>query len=86
MLDIDRFIEETPGRTTVITFLTDGFEDVGMTGFSMDGEVGREQLEALEMGPQRTRSWSRGYAHVYVYVYVYVYVCVCVCVCVCVYV
>ena len=48
MLDIDRFIEETPGRPTVITFLTDGFEDVEMTGFSIDGEVGREQLEALE--------------------------------------
>ena len=46
MLDIDRFIEETPGRTTVPTFLTDGFEDVDMMCFPVEGDVGREQLEA----------------------------------------
>eukprot|EP00435_Cladocopium_sp_Y103_P032112 s1247_g8.t1 len=49
MIDVDKYIEETPGRTTIITFLTDGFEDVEEMGFSVEGGVDRERMEALEM-------------------------------------
>ena len=49
MMEADRFIEETEGgRTTVVTFLTDRFEDVESMGFVLEGEISREQMEALE--------------------------------------
>ena len=49
MVEPDRYIEETPGRTTVVTFLTDGFEDVEMMGFEVEGWEGeKERLEGLE--------------------------------------
>ena len=41
-------IEETEGRTTVVTFLTDGFEDVELMGFMVEGDINRDQLEAME--------------------------------------
>lgn len=37
MVEPNRFIEETPGKTTVVTFLTDGFEDVEAMGFGVEG-------------------------------------------------
>eukprot|EP00435_Cladocopium_sp_Y103_P031972 s1934_g8.t1 len=49
MLDLELPIEETAGRTTVVTFLTDGFEDVEAMGFQVEGGVAMEELEALEM-------------------------------------
>ena len=49
MVDADLFIEETAGRTTVVTFLTDGFEDVELMGFMVEDNINRDQLEALEM-------------------------------------
>ena len=49
MVEPDSFIEETPGRTLVLTFLTDGFQDVENMGFVVDGEEGRAMLEAIEI-------------------------------------
>ena len=48
MVEPNRFIEETPGRTTVVTFLTDGFEDVETMGFGVEGGEERAMLETLE--------------------------------------
>jgi len=48
MVEPNRFIEETPGKTTVVTFLTDGFEDVEAMGFGVKGGEERAILEALE--------------------------------------
>ena len=49
MADASGYIEETAGRTTVVTFLTDGFEDVELMGFMVEGAINRDQLEAMEM-------------------------------------
>ena len=48
MLDPELYIDETAGRTTVVTFLTDGFEDVENMGFQVEGGADREELELLE--------------------------------------
>ena len=48
MLDSELYIEETAGRTNVVTFLTDGFEDVEAMGFEVAGGLAREEWEALE--------------------------------------
>eukprot|EP00435_Cladocopium_sp_Y103_P061999 s1031_g23.t1 len=50
MIEANRFIEETAGRTTVVTFLIDGFEDVESMGFEVEGGLNRDQFEALELG------------------------------------
>ena len=49
MADASGYIEETAGRTMVVTFLTDGFEDVELMGFMVEGAINRDQLEAMEM-------------------------------------
>ena len=51
MVEPNRFIEETPGKTTVVTFLADGFEDVEAMGFGVEGGEERAILEALERNP-----------------------------------
>ena len=45
MMDADLPITETATRTTVVTFLTDGFEDVELMGFEVEGwpEEGQHQ-------------------------------------------
>ena len=50
MVEPERFIEETLGRTAVVTFLTDGFEDVEAMGFGVEGgeERSMSMLESLE--------------------------------------
>ena len=55
MVEPNRFIEETPGKTTVVTFLTDGFEDVEAMGFGVEGGEERAILEALERNPANAR-------------------------------
>ena len=49
MMDPERYIDETAGRTTVLTFLTDGYVDVGTKGFVAEGAIAREDWEALEL-------------------------------------
>jgi len=44
----DRFIEETLGRTTMVTFLTDDFEDVETIGFRVERSEERTMREFLE--------------------------------------
>lgn len=48
MMDPERYIDETAGRTTVVTFLTDGYVDVDTMGFVAEGAIEREEWEALE--------------------------------------
>eukprot|EP00435_Cladocopium_sp_Y103_P052065 s1031_g16.t1 len=48
MLDAEPPIDEAAGRTAVVTFLTDGFEDVANMGFSAESGQALEELEALQ--------------------------------------
>ena len=49
MMEADRFIAETPGRTAVVTFLTSGFEDVETMGFAHENwQELQDQQQELE--------------------------------------
>lgn len=48
MLDPEPYIDEIAGRTNVVTFLTDGFEDVETMGSKVEGGMARAEFEALE--------------------------------------